>query len=91
MESKLFSCHGAFLPDIKHFEYKIGIQFNNTALVVEQLNYATKTVNDYMIYNLVNSAEQFYIEKLLVSCNEYSKTSVKVSIFIAAMEYHFMD
>ena len=46
--------HGAFLASIKYFGYKIGIQFNNTPLVVEQNNYATKIVNAYIIYDLDN-------------------------------------
>ena len=43
--SELLSLHGTFLPNIKYFGYKIGIQFNNTLLFVKQNNYATKTVN----------------------------------------------
>ena len=39
---KMFPLHGAFLPNIKYFEYKIGIQFNNTPLVAEQNNYMNK-------------------------------------------------
>ena len=31
--------HGAVLHNIKYFRYKIGIQFNNTPLVIEQNNY----------------------------------------------------
>ena len=46
--------HGVFLPSIRYFEYKIGIQFNNTPLVVEQNNYVTKTVNAYVVYDLHN-------------------------------------
>ena len=33
------------LPIIKHFGYKVGLQFNNNALVVEQNNYVTRIVN----------------------------------------------
>ena len=33
--------HSAFLPNIKYFGYKVGIQFCNTPLVVEQSNYTT--------------------------------------------------
>ena len=36
----------------KYFEYKIGLQFNNTPLVVEQNNYARKIVNVYIVYDL---------------------------------------
>ena len=34
--------HGPFLPTIKHFGYKVGIEFNNTLLVAGQNNYTTK-------------------------------------------------
>ena len=34
--SKLLPLHGAYLPNITHFWYKIGIQFYDTPLVVEQ-------------------------------------------------------
>ena len=34
--SKLIALHGDILPNIKYFRKKIGIQFNNTPLVVEQ-------------------------------------------------------
>ena len=52
--SKLIASHGAFLPNIKYFRNKIGIQFNNTPLVVEQNNYATKIVNVCIVYDLDN-------------------------------------
>ena len=53
-ESKLFPLHGPFLPDIKYVRYKIGMELNNTLLVVEQCNYATKIVNTYIVYDLDN-------------------------------------
>ena len=37
-DSKLKALHGAFLPNVKCFGKKIGIQFNNTSLVIEQIN-----------------------------------------------------
>ena len=46
--------HGAFLPNIKYFGYKIGIHSNNTSLVVEQSNFANKIVNASIVYNLDN-------------------------------------
>ena len=51
-ESKLLPLTGAFLPNMKYSGYKIGTEFNNTQLVVEQSNYATKTVNAYFVYDL---------------------------------------
>ena len=50
--SRLTQLHGAFLPNIKHFGYTIPMQFNNTPLVVEQNNYASKTVSTSIVYNL---------------------------------------
>ena len=41
-----------FFPSIKYFQYKIGIQFNNTPLAAEQNKYASKIVNVYIRYNL---------------------------------------
>ena len=37
------------LPNVKNFEYKIGIQFNNTLLVIEQNNYASRIVSFYIV------------------------------------------
>ena len=42
------------MPNIKHFGYKIGIQFNNTPVVLDQSNYTTETVNGYIVYDLDN-------------------------------------
>ena len=44
-KSKLIPLHGSFLPNIKYFRNKIGIQFHRTPLVIEQNNKATKIVN----------------------------------------------
>ena len=52
--SKLIALHGDILPNIKYFRKKIRIQFNNTPLVVEQKNNATKIVNAYIVYHLDN-------------------------------------
>ena len=35
LKSKLLLLHGAFLPSIKYFRHKRGIQFHNTPLVAE--------------------------------------------------------
>ena len=37
-KSKLISLHDPFLPNVKYFGNKIGIQCNNTPLVIEQNN-----------------------------------------------------
>ena len=42
------------MPNIKQFRYKIGIQFSNTPLVINQNNFTTKTVNAYIIHDLDN-------------------------------------
>ena len=44
----------AFLPNIKYFRYKIGMQNNSTPLVVEQNNNTAKTVNANIVYGLDN-------------------------------------
>ena len=51
--SKLVALHGAFSPNIKYFKKSIGIQFNNTRLVVEQNHYTAKT-NVYIVHDLDN-------------------------------------
>ena len=53
-ESNHLPLDGAFLPNIKYFGCKIGMQFNNTPLVVEQRNYANNIVNAYILYDLDN-------------------------------------
>ena len=50
-DSKLIVLIGALLPNVKYFKNKIEIQFNSTPLVIEQNNYATKTVNVYIVYD----------------------------------------
>ena len=47
--------HGAFLPNVRYFGNKIGVQFNSTPLVIEQNNYTTKIANVYNVYDIVNS------------------------------------
>ena len=52
--SKLIALHGTFLPNVKHFRNKIGIQFNSAPLAIEQNNYATKILEVYIVYDLDN-------------------------------------
>ena len=47
-----FICYRMLSCLTKRFEYKIGIKFNNTALVVKQNNCVTKIVNAYIVYDL---------------------------------------
>ena len=51
-EYKIPLLHGTFLSNIKLFQCKIEIQFNNTPLIREENNYATKIVNAYIVYDL---------------------------------------
>ena len=51
---KLLPLNDVFLPNKKYFGHKIGLQLNNTPLVVEQSNYETKNLNAYIVYNLDN-------------------------------------
>ena len=46
--------HGASFVNVKYFRTKMGIQLNNTPLVIEQNNYASKIVNFYIVYDLDN-------------------------------------
>ena len=52
--SKLIVLYNAFLPNENYFGKKIGIQFNNNSLVIEQINYTRKIVNNYILYDLDN-------------------------------------
>ena len=49
---KLNSLYTAFLHSIKHSEFWMGVKFDKDNLAVKQNNYATKSVNAYIIYNL---------------------------------------
>ena len=40
------------MPSLNYFRYKIGIQFSNTPLIVEQNNCTTKTLNFSIVYDL---------------------------------------
>ena len=49
--SNLKPLNSDFLPKIKYFNKKIGLQFIKTPLVVQQSNYASKIVNVYIVYD----------------------------------------
>ena len=53
-EWKSLPLHGAFIPNVKQFGTKIGIQFNNTPLVIDQTNLTNKILNAYIVYDLDN-------------------------------------
>ena len=78
--SKLIALHGAFLPYVRYFGNKIGIQFNNTLLVREQNNYTSRIVNVYIVYDLDNwpkNPQWNFTLKLFVHNNSYSKNNDK--------------
>ena len=89
-KSKLLPLHGAYIPNIKYFGYKIGIQFNRTPLVVEQNNYRTKTVNTYIIYDLDHwsrsTFRNFTWNNCLFSATNIVKTVIKKSMFTMAIK-----
>ena len=49
---KLNSLYTASLHSIKHSEFWMGVKFDKNPLAVKQNNYATKSVNAYIVYNL---------------------------------------
>ena len=49
-QNGLVSLNGTLLPIIKHLGYKMGLQFTNNTLVVEQNNYVTRIVNGCVAY-----------------------------------------
>ena len=57
---------------------KKGLQQNNSVLVVEQNNYATKIF-------AIRYAQQFYIKKLFFGATNKVKIIVKVSIYIVTI------
>ena len=71
--SNLKPLNSDFLPKIKYFNKKIGLQFIKTPLVVQQSNYASKIVNVYIVYDWFrllakNSDQKLYVKK--VTCLE---------------------
>ena len=73
--------HGAFLPDIKYFRKKIGMQFNNTPLFAKQNNNKTKNVNAYIVYELDNQPKillgNFTLEEFLFGATNIVKNNDK--------------
>ena len=79
--SKVKALRGTFLPNVKYFWNKIGIQFNNPALVIEQSNYATRIVNNYIVYDLDNwtkkSLRNFTLKNVLFGSTNTIKDNDK--------------
>ena len=71
--SKFIPLHGAFLPNIKYFGCKTGIQFNITHLFVGRNYYTTKSIIADIVYDLDNWPKTplvyFILKKLLVWCD----------------------
>ena len=70
-----------FLPNVKYFGYKIGIQLKKTPLVVERNNYATKTVKAYIVYDVDNwpkcSLRNFTLKNCFFGATNMVKNSDK--------------
>ena len=60
-ELKLLPLHGAFIRNVKRFGYIIGIQINNTPLVIDQNNFTTKIMNAYITFDLDNWPKKFLL------------------------------
>ena len=60
-EWKLLPLHGAFIRNVKRFGYIIGIQINNTPLVIDQNNFTTKIMNAYITFDLDNWPKKFLL------------------------------
>ena len=80
-KSNLHPLYNAFLSNIKSFECKMGMQFNNIALIVDQNNYAAKTVNAYIEYVLdycpKSMLTKFVSENFLYCASDIVKHSHK--------------
>ena len=50
--SKFKPLYTDFLPNVKYYGFKIGTQFSNNHLVLEQSNYLTKIENVYIVCDL---------------------------------------
>ena len=74
--SGLKSLHN-FSSIIKYFGRKIGLQFNNSVLVVEQNNYATKIVNAYIVYEFGSWQRIFHKDKYLFGVTSIVKNNDK--------------
>ena len=90
LKSEHLPLHGAFLPNIKYFGYKIRIQFNNSPLVLKQNKYVPKIVNAYTVYDLDNwpktPLNNFTLKNCLSGATNIVKNCDKVSMTIVAME-----
>ena len=75
--SSIDALNNDFLPKIKYFGYKVGIQFNNTPLVVEKNNYKQKIVNACIAYVLHNWSKVLLRIFTLKKCLFGATTTIK--------------
>lgn len=78
---------------IKYIKHKIGAQFNSSVLVVAKNNYATKTVNIYIIFDLDNCSKNSLNSFILKNCLFGATITVETSnnsMCILAMEWYLM-
>ena len=68
-----------FLLNVKYFGIKIRIQFNNTPLVIEQINYPSKIVNVNIVYDLDNCPKILLRNLALKNCLFVATNIVKNS------------
>ena len=66
--SELIALCNTFLPNVNYFGNKIGIQLNNTPLVIEQINYTRKIVNVWIVYDLDNWPKNLLTNFTLENC-----------------------
>ena len=86
--SKHFPIHN-LSPIIKYINHKIGVQFNSSVLVVAKNNHATKTVNNYIIFDLDNWSKNSHDSFILKNCLFGGTITVETSnnsMCILAME-----
>ena len=74
------------MPKLKRFGRKIETQFNNTPLIVEQNNYATKAVNGYIVYISDtwrrNLLDNFVLKNYLLNETDTTNIAPKVSMCV---------
>ena len=76
--SKLIALYGAFLPNVKNFRNKVGVQFNSTrCFAIEQNNYTKKIVNIYIVYDLDKWPKNPLRNLTLINCLFDSNNIVK--------------
>ena len=64
-------------------------------IVINIINYATKVVNDYVVYDLnhwpQSPLKKFVVKNCLLGVTDVIKKMIKVTMFMASMEQHLME